>query len=151
MNKEVLQLKYWGTIFFWILTSRIWYSIILIVKLLKKQNNLQILLIGHEENTSQSQNRLKWTQSLKVRMKNSSKFSSILLQRQMFLRIPRSHFFPGVNGSYNTGENALQKWSHSAPFFLYFNFEVKIAPKYSWKKKVLELILEINCDIFKLK
>ena len=50
---------------------------------------------------SQSQNRLKWQItndslkfSLKVRVKNS-KSSSILLLRQIFLRIPRSHFFPG--------------------------------------------------------
>jgi hypothetical protein len=55
------------------------------------------------KNTSQSQNRLKWQItkydflkfSLKVRVKNS-KCSSILLLRQMFLRIPRSHFFPGL-------------------------------------------------------
>jgi hypothetical protein len=55
------------------------------------------------KNSSQSQDRLKWQItkydslkfSLKVRVKNFKCFS-ILLLRQMFLRIQRSHFFPGL-------------------------------------------------------
>jgi hypothetical protein len=59
------------------------------------------------KNTSQSQHRLKrqitkydsLKFSLKVRVKNS-KCSSILLLGQMFLRIPRFHYFPGLGRHY---------------------------------------------------
>ena len=48
-KKEVVQMIRWETMVFLLLTSRIWNSIILVVKLLGKQNNLWTLLIGYEE------------------------------------------------------------------------------------------------------
>jgi hypothetical protein len=91
----------------WICLFQTCSSIILVAKLPKKQNNLQILLTGYEEHFTQSQNRLKWQItkydslkfSLKVRVKNS-KCSSILLLRQMLLRIPRCHLFPCLQLSF---------------------------------------------------
>ena len=47
--KNILQIKNSGTTLLLLLTRRIWNSIILVVKWLRKQTNLQILLTGYEE------------------------------------------------------------------------------------------------------